>query len=257
MGANSSTLLDDDIEEIATSSSLSRAEIERLYSRFQKLDRNGSGTLDADEFYLIPELAMNPLVPRIVQLFDGVNFSQFVALLSAFGPGASRDAKIDFAFKFYDVDGDGVVSERDVRAIYRMLVGDNLDDDTLAMIVDRTLHDVGAAVVVAAGAAAGDADVTGAAGASALSSLEATGGEHHAAGVKAAPARAIGGGGDGGGGGAASSGRLLSQAGVAEGAETKDTEEAQTRPNQRGLDRETFRRVLASGDIESIMSISI
>ena len=142
MGANSSTLLDDDVSEIVASSSFTRAEIERLYARFQKLDRNGSGTVDAAEFLMIPELAMNPLVPRIVEIFDGVNFAQFVQLLSAFGPKASRDAKLAFVFRFYDVDGDGVISERDVMHVFRLLVGDNLDEEALERIVWQTIRDM-------------------------------------------------------------------------------------------------------------------
>jgi serine/threonine-protein phosphatase 2B regulatory subunit len=144
MGANASTLLDDDITEIVASSSFSKDEIEQLYSRFQKLDRNGSGTIDASEFLMIPELAMNPLVPRIVQLFDGVNFKEFVRLLSAFGKNAPREARIDFLFRFYDVDGDGVVSEADVNSIFRLLVGENLDDATLRRIVRQAMLDFGA-----------------------------------------------------------------------------------------------------------------
>jgi Ca2+-binding EF-hand superfamily protein len=146
MGANASTLLDDDITEIVASSSFSKEEIEQLYSRFQKLDRNGSGTIDASEFLMIPELAMNPLVPRVVQLFDGVNFKEFVRLLSAFGKSAPREARIDFLFRFYDVDNDGVVSESDVSAIFRLLVGDNLDDSALRRIVRQAMLDFGAGV---------------------------------------------------------------------------------------------------------------
>lgn len=141
MGANSSTLHDDDITEIVASSSFSRSEIERLYTRFQKLDRNGSGTIDAAEFLMIPELAMNPLVPRIVDIFDGVNFAQFVSLLSAFGPKATRESKVDFVFRFYDVDGDGLVNEQDIAHVFRLLVGNNLDDEMLERIVQKSLAD--------------------------------------------------------------------------------------------------------------------
>jgi len=46
MGANTSALLSEEIEEIAKESHLTSKEIKRLYKRFQKLDRNSSGTIE-------------------------------------------------------------------------------------------------------------------------------------------------------------------------------------------------------------------
>jgi serine/threonine-protein phosphatase 2B regulatory subunit len=137
MGANTSALLSEEIEEIARQSMLQHSEIKTLYKRFQKLDRNQSGTLEADELMMIPELAMNPLVPRIVAVFDTVNFRQFVNNLAVFGPNGTPDAKVDFAFRIYDVDGDGFVSEDDLEAVLRMMVGDNIADDALHRVVRK------------------------------------------------------------------------------------------------------------------------
>ncbi len=137
MGANTSALLSEEIEEIARQSNLSQPEIKRLYKRFQKLDRNQSGTLEADELMMIPELAMNPLVPRIVAVFDAVNFRQFVNNLGVFGPNGTTEAKVDFAFRIYDVDGDGFVSENDLATVLKMMVGDNMTDDALNRVVKK------------------------------------------------------------------------------------------------------------------------
>jgi serine/threonine-protein phosphatase 2B regulatory subunit len=141
MGANTSALLSEEIEEIARNSNLSQTEVKRLYKRFQKLDSNQSGTLEADELMMIPELAMNPLVPRIVSVFDGVNFREFVQHLGLFGPNGTPQAKIDFAFRVYDVDQDGFVSEDDLSAVLRMMVGDNIDDDMLHRVVQKVFKD--------------------------------------------------------------------------------------------------------------------
>ena len=51
MGANTSSLLSEDIEEMARETNLSPNEIKRLYKRFQKLDRNMSGTLEVGSRY--------------------------------------------------------------------------------------------------------------------------------------------------------------------------------------------------------------
>lgn len=50
--------------------SVSAAEIGRLKKRFMKLDRDGNGTIDKDEFLQIPAIASNPLSSRMIAIFD-------------------------------------------------------------------------------------------------------------------------------------------------------------------------------------------
>lgn len=45
-------------------------EIKRLGKRFKKLDLDNSGSLSVDEFMSLPELQQNPLVQRVIELFD-------------------------------------------------------------------------------------------------------------------------------------------------------------------------------------------
>ena len=45
-------------------------EIRRLSKSFKKLDLNQNGALDVDEFLQIPELQQNPLVRRVIEIFD-------------------------------------------------------------------------------------------------------------------------------------------------------------------------------------------
>jgi len=46
-------------------------EIERLSKRFKKLDLDNSGSISVTEFKtVIPELLDNPLVPRVISIFD-------------------------------------------------------------------------------------------------------------------------------------------------------------------------------------------
>ncbi len=45
-------------------------EIRRLGKRFKKLDVDGSGSLSVQEFMSIPELQQNPLVQRVIDIFD-------------------------------------------------------------------------------------------------------------------------------------------------------------------------------------------
>lgn len=45
-------------------------EIRRLGKRFRKLDLDNSGSLSVDEFMSLPELQQNPLVQRVIDIFD-------------------------------------------------------------------------------------------------------------------------------------------------------------------------------------------
>lgn len=45
-------------------------EIRRLGKRFKKLDLDNSGSLSVEEFMSLPELQQNPLVQRVIDIFD-------------------------------------------------------------------------------------------------------------------------------------------------------------------------------------------
>ena len=47
-------------------------EIKRLGKRFKKLDLDGSGSISIEEFMSLPELQQNPLVRRVIDIFDEV-----------------------------------------------------------------------------------------------------------------------------------------------------------------------------------------
>lgn len=45
------------------------------------------------------------------------------------------------AFKVYDVDGDGMISEEDLRIVLKAMVGKSLGDEQVLQIVKDTLRD--------------------------------------------------------------------------------------------------------------------
>jgi len=64
-------------------------EIKRLGKRFKKLDLDKSGSLSVDEFMSLPELQQNPLVQRVIDIFDTdgngeVDFKGMLALFIVF-----------------------------------------------------------------------------------------------------------------------------------------------------------------------------
>eukprot|EP00736_Rhodelphis_marinus_P009759 Rmarinus@m.17307 len=140
MGSGQSTLLYEEAEELAKGTHFTPEEITRLYSRFQRLDRDEDGRLHTDELVYVPEVAMNPVASRIYDICDGVNFREFVNLLSPFSPDAPVEEKLQFLFRVYDVDGDGEVSESDLSHVITLMVGSYVSSDDVASIAQRTIQ---------------------------------------------------------------------------------------------------------------------
>uniref|UniRef100_A0A1I8HXX5 Calcineurin subunit B type 1 n=1 Tax=Macrostomum lignano TaxID=282301 RepID=A0A1I8HXX5_9PLAT len=108
-------------------------ELKRLGKRFKKLDIDGSGSLSVDEFMSLPELQQNPLVQRVIDIFDTdqngeVDFKEFIDGVSQFSVKGDKEAKLRFAFKIYDIDKDGFISN-----------GELFQDTQLQQIVDKTI----------------------------------------------------------------------------------------------------------------------
>lgn len=114
-------------------------EIRRLGKRFRKLDLDNSGALSLDEFLSLPELQQNPLVQRVIDIFDEdgngevdfkgtlqinlvkfkvfISFSvaiffslEFIQGVSQFSVKGDKESKLRFAFRIYDMDNDGYIS---------------------------------------------------------------------------------------------------------------------------------------------------
>lgn len=140
MGNSSSHL----IEELARSTHLSHEEIERVRRRFLKLDSNRSGTINKDEFLALPQIASNPLANRLFAVIDkdgggDVDFREFIEALSTFSVHGDNDEKLRFAFKIYDIDRDGYISNGELFLVLKTMVGSNLRDAQLQQIVDKTI----------------------------------------------------------------------------------------------------------------------
>ncbi|KNC52890.1 calcineurin B [Thecamonas trahens ATCC 50062] len=144
MGQESSTLTSHQVEELQLTTSFTEDELRLLAKGFKRLDANEDGQLSKEEFLLIPELQMNPLVSRVVDIFDTdndqmVSFEEFITGLSLFAMRGDESRKLQFAFKVYDMDGDGFISNGELFQVLKMMVGTNLNDIQLQQIVDKTI----------------------------------------------------------------------------------------------------------------------
>lgn len=68
-----------------------------------------------------------------------VDFQEFVGGLSAFSSKGGREEKLRFAFKVYDMDRDGYISNGELYLVLKQMVGNNLKDQQLQQIVDKTI----------------------------------------------------------------------------------------------------------------------
>lgn len=121
-----------------------RDEIKRLGRSFKKLDFDKSGALSVSEFMSLPELQDNPLVNRVIDIFDTdgngeVDFTEFIQGTSQFSVKGDEEQKLRFAFRIYDIDKDGYISNGELFQVLKMMVGDNLRDWQLQQLVDKTI----------------------------------------------------------------------------------------------------------------------
>ncbi|XP_008850143.1 calcineurin subunit B type 2 [Nannospalax galili] len=119
-------------------------EIKRLGKRFKKLDLDKSGALSVDEFMSVARPQQNPLVRRVIDVFDRdgngeVDFTEFIVGTSQFSVKGDEEEKLRFAFSIYDIDKDGYISNGELFQVLKMMVGNNLKDWQLQQLVDKTI----------------------------------------------------------------------------------------------------------------------
>jgi len=121
-----------------------KKELKILYKNFISMDANKNGLIEPDEFFDVPELKDNPIVQRIINVFDKngdgkISFYEFVWGLSALTSDAKLEEKQRIAFQIYDINNDGYLSNGDLFKSLKMLVGENLTDIQIQQLSDRTL----------------------------------------------------------------------------------------------------------------------
>ena len=75
----------------------------------------------------------------MIAIFDedgggDVDFLEFVSGLSAFSTKGNKEEKLRFAFKVYDIDRDGYISNGELFIVLKMMVGSNLKDMQLQQV---------------------------------------------------------------------------------------------------------------------------
>ena len=64
---------------------------------------------------------------------------EFIRGCSLFSVNCDKESKLKFAFKVYDIDQDGFISNGELFQVLKTMVGNNLTDKQLQQIVDKTI----------------------------------------------------------------------------------------------------------------------
>ncbi|KAJ3319354.1 Calcineurin subunit B type 2 [Boothiomyces sp. JEL0866] len=140
---STSNIPPEDLPFLLEISNFSEKDLDKLYLRFQHLDKQKTGYLTSKELQL-PEFAVNPLADRITSVIfeqGNLDFKKFVETIQVFSKNAKRETKLEFAFKVYDVDCDGYISYTDLFQVIRSMVGNSLSDLQVGKIVEDTINE--------------------------------------------------------------------------------------------------------------------
>jgi calcineurin B family protein 1 len=157
-GKISVQLSQEEAKEVSDRTGFSVAQVNKLYHRFTQLDKEDKGHLSRDDLMAIPELAINPLADRIVDLFlpqsasdsssTQCKFLKFCLILAHFRPcnsktkegdANSRISKTRLVFDTFDRDRNGRVTREELLEILRLMVGTNISEDQLMAIAERAI----------------------------------------------------------------------------------------------------------------------
>ena len=151
MGATQSSiglLTPDEISElkIISGNVFNDREIIHLYKRFTTLDKDSMNLITRDTLMKIPELAYNPLAPRIIDTLDpyntGISMDIFVQTLAVMSPKASSAAKIQFIFDVFDSDGDDLIKISDFNEILKLLLGKKISEEKISEISEKSMKKI-------------------------------------------------------------------------------------------------------------------
>ncbi|CAF1556042.1 unnamed protein product [Rotaria sp. Silwood1] len=133
-------------------------QVQRLYSRFKTLDKRDCGYLTRENLLCIPEVNINPLGERLIDVImedygenHKINFKQFIFLLAKFRQAKykssiteynTRESKLRFLFDMYDRNHDMKIDRNELLDVLKMMVGGNIHDDQIATIADHTIGEL-------------------------------------------------------------------------------------------------------------------
>lgn len=124
---------------------LAKKDIERLQRRFLRAS-GGKEYAQIIALQQLPELAGNPFIPRIFQLFDAngdgiVTLDEFTRGVEYLATLSDPEEQYKFAFSMYDANADGVLTQADLYSMLKTLGAGNMSDAQLEQVVQSTIEE--------------------------------------------------------------------------------------------------------------------
>ncbi|KAI0977817.1 hypothetical protein GJ496_001875 [Pomphorhynchus laevis] len=123
---------------------LRKEELHFLKLKFYALDRDKSGQISVDEFKQITSIANNPLLERVIHVFDKdnngeVDFEEFVNGIAIFAHEGYKKRKLKFLFQIYDINKDGYICHDELFDLLKLVMEKDVPDLDIHQIVHKTI----------------------------------------------------------------------------------------------------------------------
>uniref|UniRef100_A0A5S6QEW8 EF-hand domain-containing protein n=1 Tax=Trichuris muris TaxID=70415 RepID=A0A5S6QEW8_TRIMR len=154
---NAGVFTREQIEEYQDCTFFTKKDIMRLYKRFYSLSPGyvpssmqggaaGVVAIPYEDIEKMPELKENPFRQRICQVFsaDGggnLTFNDFLDMFSALSESAPLDLKLNYAFRIYDFDQDGMIGHDDLEKAIRCMTREELTEEEVEFIINRIMDE--------------------------------------------------------------------------------------------------------------------
>jgi Ca2+-binding EF-hand superfamily protein len=117
IGGEKVVLIDPRAIEAAQALDLRPHHLRKLRARFDQVDLDGSGAIDADEFFESVQEQRSPFTDKLFALIDldgsgTIEFDEYVRVMATYCM-FSKDEILRFCFECFDVDGSGTIDEKE------------------------------------------------------------------------------------------------------------------------------------------------
>jgi Ca2+-binding EF-hand superfamily protein len=103
--------------EAAQALNLSQGHLRKLKIKFDRIDVDGSGNIDSDEFFEAVGEQRSPLTDRLFAMIDldgsgTIEFDEYVRVMATYCM-FTKDEILRFCFECFDVDSSGTIDEKE------------------------------------------------------------------------------------------------------------------------------------------------